>query len=422
MLRIIFTLILFVSFGWFGSTQVRNENINLETFTSYVQQILSGSSFVTETYSLDQFFVQLGVNFFIPNSNELDNKTKQLTQDISNYCTSLETDPTSSENQNLLLIAQKSWKDSSLSYHKILSVPFGPIYDNSREIANNIYSWPLMYTCGMHVQMLAIKDTGNFDSKALYTSQGLMAVEFALFNDLKTTDCNNNKRFAKVHEWLSKSDEATKRLDLCKLALKSSEIVNSNTSKLRSSWSLEEGNYTFNMVNGSVYENFKAELNLLTDSMFYFEVAKDIQLGKPLGLHKDCLNTDKKCPDDIEHKWSQIGLDAIEMQFVGLNQIFNEGGFGQYLSSQGHEDIYKKAVDLNNSIIANIQNIKTLGTLNEQIETMNVNDCQNTTETNVLVPICGLQRQIRLVNHLFKSEILPALSLNAPLVFQGDAD
>ncbi len=422
MIRIILTFIVFVSFGWFGSTQVRNENINLETFSKYVQSLTSGDLFEIEDYSLDKFFVQLGVNYFIPNSEDLAKNTTELKENIVAYCSDLETHGASEKSKVSLDSAKTSWTKTMLSYHKILSAPLGPIYDNSREIANNIYSWPLMNTCGMHTQMISIKETGNFDSKALYTSQGLMAVEFALFNDLTTTECGNNKRFKKVHDWISGTDETIKKLDMCKLALKTSELVEANTAKLKSAWAIDEGNFTFNMVNGTVFENFQAELNLLTDSMFYFEVAKDIQLGKPLGLHKDCLSSEKKCPADIEHKWSQIGLESIEMQFVGLNQIFNEGGFGQYLTSKGHVDIYNKVVQLNEEIIANIQNLKTLGSINQQIEVMNVDDCRNTTETNILVPICGLQRQIRLVSHLFKSELLPALSLNTPVIFQGDAD
>ncbi len=421
MLRIIFVLLLFIGFGWLGSSQVSHENINLASFKTYVDQLNSGQTLDTKGMSLDQFFIQLGVHFFIPNANELKTKSELLTQNILGLCEALKNPSTSTDTTQLEASAKNSWKDTMMTYHKILSAPFGPIYDNDRDIANGIYSWPLMYDCGMHVEMLEIKNSGQFSPKALYTSQGLMAVEFALFNDLTSTTCNNNRRFAKVHDWL-KTDQASKKIDLCTLALKSSEIVKSKAQKLNESWALDQGNFTSKMVDGSTFENFKTVLNNLTDAMFYFEVAKDVQLGKPLGLHKDCLSSDKKCPDDIEHKWSQTGLDAIEMQFIGLNQIFNEGGFGQYLTSKGFGNVYTDTITLTSSILGRIQDLKKTGTLNDLVLNMNANECQKTTDTNLLVPVCGLQKQIRQVIILFKSEILPALSLNAPLVFQGDGD
>lgn len=415
-------LILFLSFGWLGSTKVKNEHINLETFMSYIQSLSSGAGFETKPMTLDQFFTQLGFHYFIPTTSEFKSESEQLKNDISNYCESLKAEPDTSKTSDLHVLAQQSWTKTMLTYHKILAAPFGPIYDNSRDMANNIYSWPLMYECGMHVQMLEIKNNGQFDSKALYTSQGLMAVEFSLFNDLTTTTCGKSRRFTKVHEWVATTDLVAKKKDMCNLALKSAELVVKKANELHHAWSVDGNNFTFQWVGGSAFENFKTSFNTLTDAMFYFEVAKDVQLGKPLGLHKDCLSTDKKCPEDIEHKWSQIGLDAIEMQFVGLNQIFNEGGFGQYLMSIGFEDTYLHITALNDSILKTIDSLKSTGTLNYHVENLNVSNCQNTTIEHVLEPICGLQQQIRQMNILFKSELLPALSLNAPKAFQGDND
>ena len=126
--------------------------------------------------------------------------------------------------------------------------------------------------------------------------------------------------------------------------------------------------------------------------------------------------------NDVENKWSQTGLHALEKQFEGLALILNEGGLGAYLTAQGFPGIYQSLVEQNQMILDQIAEVKKLGTLNEQIQNLNVTDCENTTESNNLVPVCGIQRQTRVLVQTFRSEFFPALILDAPLVYQGDND
>jgi hypothetical protein len=350
-----------------------------------------------------------------------------MVQAVANYCSALENATSESYKSDEVLglksQAQQAWLAAMGSYHQIFTAPFGPVYENARDIANNIYSWPLMNECGMHVEMVDIKTSGQFNSKTLYSSKGLMAVEFGLFKDLETTTCNTrNKAFNKVHDWL-KNDEFSKTKDMCGLAKVAAQGVQVQSEKLVQAWALDSGNFTRRMVDGSEFESFKFVLNRITDGLFtMMEGVKDVQLGKPMGLHKDCLDASGKCVNDIENKWSQTGLNALEKQFEGLDMILNQGGLGAYLTAQGFPGIYQSLVDQNQIILDQIAGVKKLGTLNEQIQNLNVTDCENTTETNNLVPVCAVQRQTRVLAQTFRSEFFPALILDAPLVYQGDND
>lgn len=431
--KFILALVLFLGFGWLGASKTSNESLSTEKAESLISNALNWNyqTANSQDFTLGHLLIQLGVGYNVPAAADLKLKSSVLFQEIKTYCDTMieggHSMLTDEENieviNNLHEKAQMAWVDTMKSYHRMVAAPYGPIYDNSKVILNHLYSWPLMNECGMHTEMIQIKETGDFDPKALYTSKGLMAVEFGLFKDLNSTTCNaRNPRFKKVHDWLT-LDETQKSKDMCGLALKAAESVQIYANQLDEAWRLDSGNATKNLVSGSEFESFQVVLNKITDGLFTtIEVSKDTQLGKPLGLHKDCLNADRKCTDDIEHKWSQTSFEAIEQQFLGLKQVFNEGGLGTYLKSKGFDDIYQKIIAQTDVILNHIDEVKKLGNFKQQISDMDSKSCEATTENNNLVPVCGVQRQIRVLVHTFKSEFFPALSLNAPLVYQGDAD
>ena len=294
MFKRLLILTVFLSFGWLGASQISNQNLTDEQIEALMVKA-QGGQLESENFGLAELLVQMGTNYYIPTSQELASNSKNMAQAITQYCGALENSTQDSFKSDEVLKlkseAEQAWLAAMGSYHKIFAAPFGPVYANSREIANNIYSWPLMNECGMHVEMVDIKTSGAFNPRTLYSSKGLMAVEFGLFKDLDSTTCNTrNKAFNKVHEWL-KNDEFSKTKDMCGLAKVAAEDVALQSEKLVEAWSIDSGNYTRSMVDGSEYESFKFALNRITDGLFtMIEVAKDVQLGKPMGLHKDCLD------------------------------------------------------------------------------------------------------------------------------------
>ncbi len=419
-------LIVFLSFGWIGASQLSPQTLTEDDIQALFNNAEKGLP-AKQPESLPELLVQLGFNYYVPTSKEFHTDAKTMVQTISSYCEQLNTANLDTYKSEPILSAQtaaeNAWLKTMGTYHKILAAPLGPIYESTREIASAIYSWPLMNECGMHVEMLAVKNQGQFNPKSLYTSKGLMAVEFGLFKDLETTTCNTrNKSFAKVHEWI-KIDDFTKTKDLCGLAKAAAEDVVVQGQRLAEAWDLEGRNFTRQIINGSEFESFKYALNRITDSMFtMIEVAKDVQLGKPLGLHKDCLDESGKCPADVEHKWSQTSIEGLIKQFESLEFILNQGGLGAFISAQGFPSISQSLQFEIQVLLQQLAEVQKLGSLQEQVMNLNPEDCENTTVSNNLVPICAVQRQTRVLVHILRSEMLPALVLDAPLVYQGDND
>ncbi len=415
-------LIAFLCFGWLGASKSSSEKISDQEIKGLISK--ANSEISPKNLNLGALLAQLGVQYYAPTAKNFLTEASSMVEKIGTYCDILSSSSVDAEfTSDLKYEARQAWTETMGAYHKMSTAPFGPIYSNSRELANNIYSWPLAYECGMHMEMLAVKSSGQLDASSLYTSKGMMAVEFGLFKDLDSTDCNQrNKRFQKVHEWLRLST-AEKTKDMCNLALAAANDVLDQAHTLNQAWDVAGSNYTAKMIDGSNFESFKSVLNEITDQFFtMLENAKDVQLGKPLGLHKDCLDQSGKCVENIEHKWSQTGLNALKMQFLGFSQILDQGGLGAYLTNQGFKDIYVDLSNQTDELTKYVDKVSQFGTLNELVSAAPVKECEDSTDKNELVPVCTLQRKIRKLTQTIRADFFPALQLNAPLVYQGDAD
>ncbi len=201
------------------------------------------------------------------------------------------------------------------------------------------------------------------------------------------------------------------------------------TRALESVWNPQTYNYTMKLVDGSLHGNMKDSVNALSDSLFSVEKVKDIKMAKPLGLHKECMNESKKCPESVEHSWSGFSFEAMEAQVQGFETVFmgltsDKDGFGfdDYLISMGHEQVAQTMKSNLDYFLSSVQEIKKSGTFREHIEQMNAQECAQTTLENKKVPVCMLYQELRLITTKMKTEFLVALSLKSPPTYQGDND
>ncbi|MBX9766080.1 MAG: imelysin family protein [Bdellovibrionales bacterium] len=329
---------------------------------------------------------------------------------------------------NELLAAQEAWRNVMLSYHFLEGAPIGLLSDVT--FRQSIYSWPGSNLCGIDKQVVArVESAGTPVASLLYTMKGLLAIEYLLFESSLETECNPRAITSKeAVEWTKKSD-SSKRTDRLKFASQLAKDLLVQVQKLEAYWSPTGANFTKSMVDGSAYPTLKDATTALSDSLFSIEIAKDRRLGKPLGLHKDCLNVEKKCPEDIEHLWSKISFQAIDAQLSGLEAVFFgrskslEGfGFDDFLKSLGRADVVEHFQAMFNGIRAQSKVAQAAGTLEELVLGMDVDKCKQTTIQNKLVPACALFQEVRQLNIKLKTEFLAALSLRAPPSYQGDSD
>lgn len=415
------TLIAFLAFGWFGASQNSIPWLNSDEYSKIVSDLESGNP---NPFSVEKLFAQMGLNFFEPLSTEFNEAMNSLKEDISNYCQSLDQETLSDEDQKALLeSAQISWKKAMKSYYFLNTVPFGPLLENGKGLANDIYSWPLMNECGFHTEMLSLKNSGVFSKRVFFTSKGLMAVEFSLFGGIEETACNSvNKKYKPVHNWLT-LDPKEKMKDLCAFGLKVTEEIALTSVDLKNEWSSEGGNYMFTLLSGAKFSDYNEALESIAHELYIkVEFAKDAVIGKPLGLHADCLDGSGLCLDMTENKWSQSSFETLESHFEGFRKVFEEGGLGQYLTFLGHEDAYLDLMRLNDNILSTIADLKTQGSFYSLVSKVDAARCKQTTTENRLEPVCALHKDVRALSQALKYDFFAVLNLNPPLALQGEAD
>ena len=321
--------------------------------------------------------------------------------------------------------AREQWKRTALAFHTVDAFPVGPMTDNGRFLLDNLYAWPYLDTCGIDNEVAKGAVSGKYSDQLLYTLKGLGAMEYLLFESSLGSSCNLN-RYPEVRAWLEKSP-VQKEKDRCRFAGFLAKDFSAKSKILDQSWDPNEANFTKTLIDGSRYESVKSATNALTDSLFSIEKMKDLRMGKPLGLHKDCTNESKKCVESLEHPYAKISKEALEARLTGFRDVFfgsassEEKAFGldDFLVSRG-TGATKDAMQ--GYLTDASRSIRDLGELRSEISSMNAADCAATTRENRLVPVCAAFQDLRAITSLWKIEVMTALALRAPADHAGDND
>lgn len=378
-------------------------------------------------FSKEKLLVNVGLNLVWPAVSEFKQDTEALKEKINLYCTGLITD--ARDVLDLEDETKKQWKKTMLTYHQLDAAAFGPLVDNGRFIIDNIYSWPLINTCGVDKAVSDLSKTGIPNLKVLFTSKGLAALEYMFFDSSVTSTCNlRNAKNKDIVEWLKKPIK-DRQIDRCHYAKVVIQDLNDKADTLLKEWDPEGKNYSAKLIDNTIYENLDKAINKISDTLFSIEYMKDFRLGKPMGLHKECLSADKICPEDIEHKWSQISFEAMETQALTFKRIFfgHEGlqepnfAFDDYLISLGRKDIADLISTNIDLILLELAELKTQGSFTELVQDLKNNPCKGKEEEGK-ANLCSLHHKVRTITTELKTDVLIALSLQAPPTFQGDND
>lgn len=377
-------------------------------------------------FSEYKMIASIGLNVIAPATTRLRLQTELMIAEIDSAYSAL-TEERGAHNE--LKAAQEAWRRVMLSYHFLEGAPVGPLSDLT--FKQSIYSWPGINLCGIDKQVVArSKSVGAPVAGLFYTLKGLLALEYLLFESSLESKCN---LIAAPNEdvvlWIKNTDNQ-KRLDRLNFARFVAADVFVQVEKLESDWAPKGTNFSKLMVDGiEPFATLRTATTALSHALFSIEVLKDRRLGKPLGLHKDCLNAERKCPEDIEHLWSKISLEAIDAQMNGFEAVFfgrskNIDGFGfdDFLRTLGRADVAERFRVMLNHFREHSKAAQALGTLEEAVLSMDVEKCKATTAENNFIPVCALFQSVRQINTKLKTEFLSALSLSAPPSYQGDSD
>lgn len=330
---------------------------------------------------------------------------------------------------NAALIQQ--WENVVASYHKVDALALGPITEidtnTNLDIKAKLYSWPVTNLCRADKAVYDISFKGQINEILPYNSKGLDTIEYLLFANTGAVKCNL-KAHPLLKDWLD-LPAATKIKNRCDVAVVLASNLSDLANTLKNKWDRQKGNYSKTLVNGSKYPTHKAAINEITNALYALETVKDIRLGIPTGKNKkEC--TTGKCPERSEHLYSnnaftamQARLEAFKLGFFGGSPAsLNSFGIDDYLKHAGHPEIADKIGRFIQRAETNLAAIKTQGDLATLVTNIIPEQCQTSTSENRAEELCSLYEDIRAITSTMKTEVLVALSLKAPPVYQGDND
>lgn len=373
-------------------------------------------------FSEQKMLINIGTNIIARDVEAFATQVPVLKNSLRQYCEALSTGAPARREETQV---QLDWERVMLAYHAVQAAPFGPLLDNGREINDFLYSWPMLNTCDIDRRVVDnAKATVDVNSLKLNV-RGLGAVEYLLFEKSLKSTCNLRAHPA-MAEWNAR-DEQSKKLERCAWAQELVKDIEVKATSLQNKWSVQNGNFTKALIDGSRYKSMKDAINALTDALANIEKVKDLKLGRPLARHKDC--TSDKCPRDAEHFYSGLSLASVEAQLKAFRAIFvgsysAQPGFGldDLLEQAGRTDVSNKIVAALDKALASVRAVQNKGTLVEQIDAMDSALCKASTMSDRKEEICAVHADVRDVAFLLKTEVLAALALRAPPTHQGDND
>lgn len=384
-------------------------------------------------FSESKMLVNLGLNVVSKSTAKLNVEAAALRQRIDELCPAVDAKSDDRElDPSKLAEAKSQWKRTMLAFHFVDSAPVGPLWADDKTVSTQIYAWPLFNSCGIDVETLKVfEGLGTPVTDLPVPVRGLAAIEYLLFEPKLESKCNA-RAYPQIAAWVGRST-SHKSYDRCRMATGLAKDVLERTEILQREWNPSGRNFTKTLIDGTdpQMKTPKDATNAFSDSLFQIETVKDVRLGRPLGRHRDCVSDAGKCPESIEHSYSNFALQAVEVRLLGFESAFfgvfegEEGfGFDDLLVSRGHKDIADRLRVLVKDGLRAAKNLaKTPATdLKTIVDTMDSAACAETTRSDRKVEVCGLFQDVRDIATVLKAEVMSVLALRAPPTYQGDND
>lgn len=373
-------------------------------------------------FSEQKMLINIGTNVIARSVETFNSQIPVLKNSLRQYCEVLSSGVSATREETQ---ARLDWERTMLAFHQVAAIPLGPLMDNGRLLNDFVYSWPYLNTCGIDQKVLEHSQNPTSSTNLVFNVRGLSALEYLLFEKSYKSTCNPRAN-PKMVEW-NALPLGKKKLHRCLWAQELISDVEVKAQDLQAKWSMDKGNFTKTLIDGTRYKNLKESLNALTDALAHIEKLKDGKLGRPLGRHKDC--TEDNCPKDVEHLYSGLSLAAIEAELQVFKAVFtgsfsNQAAYGldDLLTQSGRPEVAQKILAALDQALSSVRVAQEKGSLQEQIEASNPTLCKTTTTLDRKVEICAVHADVREVAFLLKTEVLAALALRAPPTQQGDND
>lgn len=372
-----------------------------------------------------KMLANIGLNVFAPAYEDLWRSSVRLREALDVACGSGTRAEARIEDSSWRR-AQTRWEDAMRAYHRAAALDLGPILQERELYESRVNS------CEVDIR-LARQVLGDGDAQPLGVEapreMGLGAVEYLLHESRGVTECARRNAFNRAAFTWSDQPEGVRRLQRCQRALTLSRRIEDATQRLWREWNPREGNHTRSWVDGSRFPQSQQAVAFLAEKLLEVERVKDDRIGRPLGLQRDCADSSGKCPQDREHRWSEMGLQAARERLVMVRDVFRGSGsssgpgfgFDDLFFSMGQGGRASQLLLELEGVIAQIDQLSA--PFGSVIQEMDPVACRSSTRENPLVPLCGWHHRLTLFTREFKSSLLSVLStVRAPPGFHRDND
>ncbi len=255
---------------------------------------------------------------------------------------------------------------------------------------------------------------------------GLYAIEYLLFEKTLVSHCNI-KAYPQMEIWNQIPDTEKKR-DRCLHAQTLAKQINHFAQKIKNDWDPQSASYEQNLNTLEYTKSETLALKNMVQALSALEKVKDYDLGKPLGLNSLCTNESGKCPEDVQHPYSQLSLVAVISSLKAFQNFFNgtdpeDFSVSAYLRAKKQYDLDLRINTLISQALATSIKLNQVSTLSQLVENMNPISCKKTTLSEPNEPVCFLFKQVEHITDVYKSDLLTFLSLEIDQsIPQGDND
>lgn len=361
-----------------------------------------------------KLLTNLSDNVIAPAYQAFSEQTAAAHQVINNYC--------QAQSSALLTQAQTSWRDAMAQWQQIEMMQIGPLTENSSTLRNNIYSWPVVSSCGVDQDVMyfeqGVINTTPYDITArTSTRRGLDALEYLLFNQNTAHSCSTQKDI--LNTWADKSD-AQRITARCNFAVEVANDLNNSASLLVALWSGENG-YGQVLQNAGQENNKYATahdgVNALSDALFYLDkMTKDEKLATPLGLFSNsCGGVGSVCPENVESPYSDNSIDNLINNLIGFKALFN----GQGIDAQNTLGFDDYLIEVNDSATATKMQADVDAAINE-LQSYNQSLAQSISQDTASAE--ATHGKVKQVTDQLKVDFINSLALKLPQTAAGDND
>lgn len=304
------------------------------------------------------------------------------------------------------------WGKTTMTLEYLLANPLGPMQDNMKRLAMEIYAWPDFNRWSTKWEVMKAHELGDGYTMNLAPSRkGLASVEYLLSNPDMIVEKGPGTAWRPGEQEFNALPFNDRRAARCRVLKALLNDVGTFTEELYNAWSATGGAYPVAVLQRVRNGEAQTVLNELSDGLYYIEKMKDFKLGYPLGLNQRCASA--VCPEAVEFKGTGLGVPALRQNLEAFRDAaVGPSGFADQLIEVGRPELAVTLRERVASIDAALADLEATGeTLDQRVLKLDKALCVDASSPE---PACRGFFALRDLMSFWKSEVLSALDLQQP--------